>query len=255
MKKNVPKRILLIVSILLFRLIIFAQNTDSIKVNLDANKEIHFQIKKENPAYGLSLLWFLPEEQIQKIVGKQFKPIIKDGKGVLMLFIASSEKYFLDNVEFQNLKIAHILIPVERSLNSVEAFGSEKQKLNLVLNQYDFKPKMAQIELILKPKNDSISLVAKLSTKKGNLELSSVFLNQPGDLKSIKSSSISSPIDSNCYFMGSESYRPITIESIKIIHKGKNWISEFNLPLIPDRIWLNQDFCWDFIFVRNINTQ
>jgi len=40
-----------------------------------------------------------------------------------MLFIATSEKYYLDSVEYKNLKLPHILVPVEGSLNSYSVIG------------------------------------------------------------------------------------------------------------------------------------
>ncbi len=66
------------ISFLLFSLLVFSQNIT--KDTVQQNKEVRFEIRKENPAYGLTLLWNLPEEQLQGIVGKEYKPMVKDGK-------------------------------------------------------------------------------------------------------------------------------------------------------------------------------
>ena len=59
---------------------------------------VSWQIKKDNPAIGLTLGYSLPGEQLQTIVGDKFKPLLnKEGKGFLMLFIATCPKYNLDS--------------------------------------------------------------------------------------------------------------------------------------------------------------
>ena len=43
-----------------------------------------FEIRKDNPAIGLTLVWSLPEAQLQNIIGNKFKPLVKDGKGIFI---------------------------------------------------------------------------------------------------------------------------------------------------------------------------
>jgi len=85
----------------------------------EEESEVRWQIKKENPAYGLTLGYSLPEDHLQEIIGNEFKNRIDDnGNGYLMLFITIAEQYYLDSSTYDNLQIAHILIGTEGSLNS-----------------------------------------------------------------------------------------------------------------------------------------
>ncbi len=219
------------------------------------DSNVHFQIRKDNPALGITLAWSLPENQLQKIVGNQFKPVIKNGKGFLMLFIATAKQYYLDSTAHDNLKLAHIIIPVkgEQTINAPLSIVPEKQKINELLKQYNFKMEIGEIGLNVNYKNDSILIEAQIITPKGTIELSSTFLNKPKELKLIESTKVFATDDSNSFFIGPESYKPVEIKSIEIKSIGKNWISQLNLPLKPDRIWLNVDFSWDFIFTKTKN--
>ena len=214
-------------------------------------KKTRFEIRKNNAAIGLTLVWSLPKAQLQNIIGDKFKPLVKDGKGILMLFITTAKKYYLDSVGYDNLKMAHILILTEgkNALNAPLSIGVEKQKINDVLKLYNFKIEVGKVNMDLHYKNDSISLKAHIITSKGKIELSAIFPNKPGELKTMESTVVSATRNPNSVFTGPESYIPITIESIKINSTGQNWISQLRLPAKPDRVGMNDTFVWNFMFM------
>ena len=218
------------------------------------DKKTRFEIRKDNPAIGLTLGWALPEAELQKIVGDKFKPAVKDGKGFLMLFITTSKKYYLDDVGYDNLKMAHLIIPVvgKYTINAPLSIGNESQKINEVLKHYDFKIETGNVDMVLTYKTDSISLMANIITSKGKIELNSTFLNKAGEIKTIDSTIVSATANPNSFFTGPESYKPINIGAIKIKSTGQNWITQFNLPAKPDRVWMNDAFVWDFVFMRKL---
>ena len=66
-------------------------------------------------------------DKIQKIIGNEFKPEIdENGNGYLMLFIATSQQYFLDSLSYDELRIAHILVGAENSLNCPLTIGLKR---------------------------------------------------------------------------------------------------------------------------------
>ncbi len=215
-------------------------------------KKVGFEIRKDNPAIGLTLVWSLPETQLQNIIGAKFKPFVKDGKGILMLFVTTAKKYYLDSVGYDNLKMAHILVLTEgnNALNAPLSIGVEKQNLNEVLNRYNFKIEIGKVNMDLNYKNDSISLKAQVITSKGKIELSAIFPNKPGELKTMESTVVSATGNPNNFFTGPESYIPINIQSIKINSTGQNWITQLKLPAKPDRVGMNDAFVWNFMFMR-----
>lgn len=216
------------------------------------DKKTRFEIRKDNPAIGLTLGWALPEAELQRIVGDKFKPVVKDGKGFLMLFIASAKKYYVDDIAYDNLKMAHLIIPVfgNHSINAPLSIVNNHNKIHEILKRYNFKIEAGEVDMISTYKGDSISVNVNIKTTYGKIELNSTFLNQPGALKSIDSTIVSATANPNSFFTGPESYKPINIGLIKINSTGQNWISQFNLPAKPDRVWMNDAFVWDFVFMR-----
>ncbi len=106
-------------------------------------------------------------------------------------------------------------------------------------------------DLYVKIINDSISVTARIITAKGKIVLSATFPNKPSEIKNFESTRICATGNPNSFFTGPESYKPVNIASIQMSSEGTNWISQFNLPAKPDRIWLATDFTWDFTFGRN----
>jgi hypothetical protein len=169
-----------------------------------------------------------------------------------MLFITTAKKYYLDSVAYDNLKMAHILVLTEgdNTLNAPLSIGMEKQNINEILKDYNFKVEIGKVNIDLNYKNDSISLKAHIITTNGKIELSTIFPNIPGELKTMESTIVSATGNPNSFFTGSESYIPINIESIKIKSTGQNWLSQLKLPAKPDRVGMNDAFVWDFMFMK-----
>jgi hypothetical protein len=210
--------------------------------------DVPWEITKEFPAYGLTLGYYLPGDQLQQIVGNNFIPIVeKNGDGYLMLFIASAQKFYLDSLEYDSLRIAHILVDTENSLNCPYTIVAQNQDLRTVFETYDFQVDMGKVDLDVTRHNDTMSINAKIIFEHGYIELSSLALNNPGESKYFESTKVSGKAPSN-FFIGDETYVPIQIDSVAINSEGKNWISGLNLPNKPDKITLNTDFTWDFTF-------
>lgn len=214
---------------------------------------VRFEIKKEDPAVGLTLGWILPEEQLQKIVGDQFKPLVKDGNGFLMLFVASSPKYYLADEQLDTMTIAHIVIPLEgtNTINAPLSVVPKEQEISQTLQKYGFKTEFGKIEMNLKTENDSLSVYVKIQTDSGSIIITSTFLNNPGELKNIDSTTVTATNDTTRYFAGPESYVPVQIPSVNIQNSGNNWISKLALTSPPTKVWLNTNFVWDFSFVKS----
>lgn len=227
-------------------MLIFFQNCTVSK------KEVRFEIKKESPAIGLTLGWSLPEVALQKIVGNKFKPFAKDGKGFLMLFIATTPTYYLNDAGYNNLMLAHIVIPVEgkNTINAPLSIVPKNQKINKALQQFGFKMEVGDIKMNMVTKKDSISIGAQIITATGSINFYSTFLNNPGETKKIDHTTVTATNNTNSSFSGPESYKSIGIPSIKIEHSGKNWITQLGLTEPPMRVWLNIDFVWDFMFMK-----
>lgn len=218
-------------------------------------KETRWEIKKENPVYGLSLNYLLPIDQIQKIVGDKVIPRINDeGMGYLNLTIMTTDQYYLDSINYGNMQEAHILVPTEaeRTVTQVLSMGVKGQKLNDVLWKNNFNRTLGDIDLSIEEMNDSLSIKALLQTPNGSITLSAKALNNPGELRSVESVKVTSSESPTNYFIGSESSKRIPIDSVLISETGENWISDLQLPAKPNRITFGIFYTWDFIFTEEI---
>lgn len=154
--------------------------------------DVRWKIKKEYPAYGLTLGYYLQGDQLQQIVGNNFTPILdENGDGYLMLFIASAQKFYLDSLEYDSLQVAHILVDTENSLNCPFTIVAKNQDLRTVFDKFDFQVDIGKVELDVKQHNDSIRINAKIDFKQGYIELSSLALNRPGERKYFESIKVS----------------------------------------------------------------
>ena len=54
-----------------------------------------WKMKAEDQTAGLTLLWEIPEQQVLQMLPAGQKPRIRQGKGVVMLFLASTAHYTL----------------------------------------------------------------------------------------------------------------------------------------------------------------
>lgn len=214
------------------------------------NKNTHWQAKKENSAFGLTLGYSLPEKKIHEITGDKFNPVLdNNGNGFLMLFIETSKQYNLNNKTFENMQMAHIAVPCRESITCPFTIASENQKIRNVYTQFNFKVEKGDVDFSVKEAGDSLFISAHIDTQEGNIEIKANVLNNPGKLQTHDTKvTASTP---NSFFFGKESFRPVKIPSAKIEFEGKNWISQFNLKPKPDVIWLNTEFVWDFTFAEN----
>ena len=215
--------------------------------------EVRWQIKKESPAYGLTLTYYLPIDQIQKIVGKKFMPSINDEEmGYLNLAVMSADQYYLDNKDYGDMQEAHVLVLTKGSVTIPLSIGVKNQKLNDVFAKNNFNRIIGDVDLLVEEKKDSLTIKALITTKKGSITMSAKVLNKPEVLKFADLVKVTSTESPNNYFIGSESSRRIQIDSILISESGENWISKFHLPVKPDKISLNIYYTWDFIFTEKM---
>jgi hypothetical protein len=77
-----------------------------------------WKMKAADQTVGLTLLWELPEQEVQKMLPVGQKPRIRQDKGVVMLFLASTEQYTLGDQPKGPLAVAHLLIPLEKHLGT-----------------------------------------------------------------------------------------------------------------------------------------
>jgi hypothetical protein len=92
----------------------------------------------EDQTIGLTLLWELPEAQLKAMLPADQQPRIRDGKGVLMLFLASTGAYSLGAKSKGPLGVAHLIVPLDGSITLPSTLVSKKQALFSVLKQLDF---------------------------------------------------------------------------------------------------------------------
>jgi len=138
-------------------------------------KEISWEIKKENPAYGLTLNYLLPLDQIQKIVGDKVIPKInEEGMGSLNLTIMSSDQYYIEGMKYGDMQEAHLLVLTEgpKSVTMTHSMGVKGQKLNDVFKENNFNRILGDINLSVEEKNDSLRIKALLLTQEVIISMS-----------------------------------------------------------------------------------
>lgn len=214
--------------------------------------QTRFEIREAHSARSLTLGWEVPLDVLQEIVGPESRPAGKDGKGFLMLFVVSAEHYFLDDSAYNALQMAHIIIPVEgkNTINAPTSLVSKNQAIHAELKAFGFELERGSVEMKVRDQADSLTIDVQLLSRTGNIELSTTFLNNPGPVKHLDSTTVTATHNPNSFFCGPESYVPIQIPTVQIAHTGKNWLTEFGLTRPPDRVWMNDRFVWDFVFTR-----
>jgi len=206
----------------------------------------------ENQTIGLTLLWELPEQQVQQMLPAGQKPRIRKGKGVVMLFLASTAQYTLGDKANGPLAVAHLLIPLENHLGTVRTVVSKKQALYGALAQLDFPVQDGEVALILIPDQDSVQVDGAIQFPSGKLSFSGKASSQRGNLVDLPLTTlVGKHLDRN-YLSGPESYRPLAMSKIKVNSEGDNWMSTFGLTSPPDRIWVNVDFLVDFAYQQKV---
>lgn len=206
----------------------------------------------EDETFGLTLLWELPEQQVQKMLPANQKPRIRQGKGVVMLFLASTAQYSLANNPSGSLAVAHLLIPLEKHLGTPSTVVSKKQALYDVLAQLDFPVQDGEVALTLTPAQDSVQVDGSILFPTGKLSFTGMAGSQRGNLVDLPLTTlVGRKLDRN-YLSGPESYRPLAMAKIKVNSEGENWMTTFGLTSPPDRIWVNVDFHVDFAYHQKV---
>ncbi len=83
----------------------------------------------EDNTIRLTLLWQLPEEKLKELLPTGQLPRIRNGKGVLMLFLASTENYSIGKRKLGLLGIANIIIPLQNSISIPGTIGLKKHRI------------------------------------------------------------------------------------------------------------------------------
>ena len=206
----------------------------------------------ENQTTGFTLLWELPESDLKKMLPQDQRPRIRNGKGVVMLFLASTTQYTLGDKSNGPLAIAHLLIPLEKHLGTPRTVVSRKQALYDGLAQLDFPVQDGEVALTLIPVEDSVQVEGSIQFPRGKLSFSGKAGSQKGNLVDLPHTTlVGRHLDRN-YLSGPESYRPLAMSKIKVNSEGENWMSTFGLTSPPDRIWVNVDFLVDFAYQQKV---
>ena len=211
-----------------------------------------WKMKAEDQTTGLTLLWELPEQQVLQMLPAGQKPRIRQGKGVVMLFLASTAQYTLGNKPNGPLAVAHLLIPLDKHLGTPRTVVSKKQALYGALSQLEFPVQNGEVALILFPDQDSVQVDGAIQFPSGRLSFSGKASSQRGNLVDLPLTTlVGKHLDRN-YLSGPESYRPLAMSKIKVNSEGDNWMSTFGLTSPPDRIWVNVDFLVDFAYQQKV---
>jgi len=211
-----------------------------------------WKMKATDQTTGLTLLWELPEQQVQKMLPPGQKPRIRQGKGVVMLFLASTAAYTLGNQPKGPLALAHLLIPLEKHLGTPSTVISRKQALYGALAQLDFPVQEGEVALNLIPAQDSVQVDGSIQFPKGSLSFSGKADSQKGNLVDLPLTTLVGRYWDRSFLTGPESYRPLAMSKINIRSEGENWMTTFGLTAPPDRIWVNVDFHVDFAYYQKV---
>lgn len=211
-----------------------------------------WKMKAADQTVGLTLLWELPEQQVQKMLPSDQKPRIRQGKGVVMLFLASTAQYTLGDQPKGPLAVAHLLIPLEKHLGTPSTVVSKKQSLYDGLAQLDFPVQDGEVALTLTPAQDSVQVDGSIQFPTGKLSFSGRAGSQKGNLVDLPLTTLVGRYLDRNFLTGPESYRPLGMSKIKVNSEGENWMTTFGLTAPPDRIWVNVDFHVDFAYHQKV---
>lgn len=208
----------------------------------------------ENNTIGLTLLWELPEEKLKELLPNGQLPRIRNGNGVLMVFLASTHSYSIGTRKFGALGIAHLIIPLESSIAIPETVGLKSQPILKGLKQIGFPVRFGDVNLTLKEKDEWIEVNGNIQFEKGNLSFGGLAPLLKGDLVDLAQTTLVGERLDEQVLSGPEFYRPINLNKIQVIQSGENWMQQFDLTMPPDRIWVNVDFGVEFKFFKKFST-
>jgi hypothetical protein len=208
----------------------------------------------EDNTIGLTLLWELPEEKLKELLPPGQLPRIRNGKGVLMLFLASTENYSIGKRKLGPLGIAHIIIPLQNSISIPETIGLKKHRIIKGMKQIGFPVRFGEVNLSLKGKDESVEIEGEIKFENGSLSFTGTAQNSKGDLVDLSQTTLVSKQLDERVLSGPEFYRPINFKTIQVVQSGENWMEQFGLSMPPDRIWVNVDFGVEFKYLKKLPT-
>ncbi len=210
-----------------------------------------WKMRAEDNTIGLTLLWNLPEEKLKEMLPPNQMPRIQNGKGVLMFFLCSTERYSIGQKNYGPLGVAHLIIPLKDAISLPETIGLQNQAIITGLKKKGFPVRFGDIKLQLEVVGDSIRVQGDLILAKGEMHFSGIAENKKGNLVSLNSTTLTGINSQKDILIGPEFYKPIAFNSIAIKQSGENWIEKYHLTTAPDRIWVNVDFGVDFKYTAS----
>ena len=205
-----------------------------------------WKMRPEDKTIGLTLLWNLPEAKIREIVPPNQIPRIQNGTGVLMLFLCSTDTYYIGKKEYGQLGVAHLIVPLENEISIPETIGLKNQAIIRGLDQKGFGVQFGDVRLRLEEKGDWVDVEGDIILEKGEMHFSGRAENKKGNQVSLANTTIVGKNLQEDVLSGPEFYKPISFKSISVNQKGENWIQKYGLTSVPNRIWVNVDFGVDF---------
>jgi hypothetical protein len=209
-----------------------------------------WRMLSEDQTAGLTLLWQLPPEKLQAMVGPGQKPRIQNGKGTLMLFLAYTNQSYLDSISEGPVSIAHLLIPLENSVAMPATILRGNTQLGNKLKKFGFRVQTGEINLIITEDGGQMAVKGSVRTREGEIKISGAAPYKKGAFRDLPNTRLTRRRENKRFLEGPESYSPIPISDVKIEQTGQNWLSRYSLDAPPDRIWVNVDFSVDFKFTK-----
>ena len=200
---------------------------------------------------GLTLLWELPEEKLKQILPSNQSPKIRNGKGVLMLFLASTQAYNIGNKQYGKLGIAHLIIPLQNSISIPETIGLKKEAIITDLKRIGFHVRYGEVKLRLEDIGTKVKVEGEIQFEKGSLGFSGITDNIKEKIVSVPRTTLVGKNEESNILAGPEFYNPITFKSITVNQSGENWLKQLSIKTPPDRIWVNVDFGIDFNYYKS----
>ncbi|MEY2940407.1 MAG: hypothetical protein RJA67_92 [Bacteroidota bacterium] len=209
-----------------------------------------WKMRSKDRTIGLTLLWNLPESKLREMLPANQVPRIQNGKGVLMLFLCSTENYFVGKHSYNQLGIAHLIIPLKEAISLPETIGLKSQSIIKSLERKGFAVRFGDVQLQLKEVGDQVKVEGSIILDKGEMHFSGMAENKKGNLVSLEKTILVGKDEQKDILSGPEFYKPINFSTIEVIQQGENWIQQYALTTPPDRVWVNVDFGVDFTYFK-----
>ena len=205
-----------------------------------------WKMQPKDKTIGLTLLWNLLEAKIREIVPDNQTPRIQNGTGVLMLFLCSTDTYYIGEKQYGKLGVAHLIVPLENEISIPETIGLKNQAIISGLKKKGFGVQFGDVRLRLEEEGDWVNVKGDIILERGEMHFSGRAENMKGKQVSLSNTTLVGKNLQEDVLSGPEFYKPISFKSITVNQKGENWIQKYDLTSLPNRIWVNVDFGVDF---------